>query len=109
MMERLCEPPAAGDILERVNEELRLRNFAEQRRDGMWYVHCIDLCLDAEADTYSDARTKLDDQIVMHLEWALETAKTPRDLLRPSPLEFRLRYRRAWLKARFQAFVGATP
>ncbi|MEX0783075.1 MAG: hypothetical protein WD557_10525 [Dehalococcoidia bacterium] len=87
--------------------EITLRCFSERRRDGTWYAHCIDLTLDAEADSYLEARKKLDVAIIQYLEWALETAHSKREILRPSPLVFRLRYRRAWAKERLRTVKAA--
>lgn len=85
-----------------MKREITLRCFAERRREsGRWYVHCIDLCLDAEGESYAEGRGKLDDAIILYLDWAL--AQRPRrvsEILRTSPLEFRLRYCRAWAKER---------
>jgi predicted RNase H-like HicB family nuclease len=86
--------------------ELRLRGFAEQEPDGSWYVHCVDLTLDAEAPTYEEARRKLDHVIGMYLDWASKEAKSPADVLRPSPLWFRLRYWRAIARDRARSITN---
>lgn len=87
--------------------ELKLRCFAEQEPDGSWYVHCIDLTLDAHAPTYLEARKKLDEAIIGYVDWGLKHATSPGELLRPSPLEFRLRYGKASLVMRLRAVIDA--
>ena len=85
---------------------LKLRCFLEKRPNGHWYAHCIDLCLDAEAPSYTEARKKLDEVILEYVEWALPTAKAPKDIIRRSPLEFRFRYCRQALRQRLVPLDG---
>lgn len=87
-------------------KDFRLRGFAEQRPNGTWYAHCIDLCLDAEAPTYHEVRAKLDEAIIMYIQWALPAAKSPKDILRRSPLEFQFRYWRRWASEWLSAVWG---
>jgi predicted RNase H-like HicB family nuclease len=84
--------------------DLRLRCFADRSADGDWYAHCIDLTLDAQAPTYEAAVAKLDGAIDQYIDWAVERSLSAHELLRPSPLEFRLRYLRAWLLTRLGTF-----
>ena len=72
-----------------------LHCFAERRRDGSWYAHCVDLTLDAQASSYDDVRKKLDDTILLYLGWSLEHESVWKRIRRPSPWGFRLRYWRA--------------
>lgn len=88
---------------------LELRCFLEKRPNGNWYAHCIDLCLDAEAPSYSEARKKLDDSILEYVDWALPAAKAPRDIIRRSPLEFHFRYCRQVIRQRLFPLDGGRP
>lgn len=69
--------------------KLEVRGFVTQRRDGRWYAHIIDLCVDAEAPTREQALSKAREAAVGYLTWAAENGES---LLRPSPWPFRLRY-----------------
>ena len=59
--------------------ELILRCYLK-KRDGQWVAVCIDLCLAAQADTASEARRRLEAQIVDYVEEALTV---DRDAMRP--------------------------
>ena len=64
----------------------KLRCFAE-RSEGVWVAYCLDLGLGAQADTFDEAKDKLEAQIT---DLSPQEAFT---LLRQgSPLSLRLRY-----------------
>lgn len=53
--------------------ELFLRCYAKQDRQGRWYAICLDLNLDAEADTIEAVKKSLEGAISGYAETALET------------------------------------
>lgn len=64
----------------------KLRCFAE-RSEGVWVAYCLELGLGAQADTFDEAKNKLEAQIT---DLSAQEAFT---LLRQgSPLSLRLRY-----------------
>lgn len=42
-----------------------------EKNDGQWTIVCLDFCLAAQADTFNEARVRLDAQIVSYLRDAL--------------------------------------
>lgn len=77
-------------------EDLLLRCFAEQDRDGSWFAICIDLNLYARADSLEAVKGELHAIICEYVSEAVnEDREYAGDLLhRPAPLYFRARY---WL------------
>lgn len=55
----------------RVKKQHVLRCYGE-RTEGQWVVVCLDLCLAVQADTFDEARERLDAQINSYLRDALE-------------------------------------
>ena len=80
--------------------QLFLRCMAE--RDGdQWVAQCLDLCLAAQADTYEEAKSKLDLMIREYVEDALvgEDRQYAQELmLRSAPLS-------QWVKYYWYSFV----
>jgi predicted RNase H-like HicB family nuclease len=78
-----------------------VRGYITKRGDGRWYAHCIDLTLDALADTPEEALNELAQAMSAYLSWASENGQP---LLRRSPLQFQLQYYAAaasdWLRSR---------
>ncbi|MBS3896323.1 DUF1902 domain-containing protein [Silanimonas sp.] len=75
-------------------QHLLLRCYARQQ-GGVWVAVCIDLSLAAQADTYNEARHKLDAQIREYVEDGLvgRDRESARMLLsRKSPLSQRITY-----------------
>lgn len=73
---------------------LLLRCYA-RRSEGVWVAVCIDLCLAAQADTFEEARAKLDAQIMDYVYDALageDRAHAEELLSRRAPLSQRLEY-----------------
>jgi hypothetical protein len=52
--------------------ELLVRCYAI-KRGGVWEAFCIDLSLAAQADSFAEARRKLDEQIVEYITEAMTT------------------------------------
>lgn len=65
-----------------------------KRIDGQWVAVCIDLCLAAQADTYQEAKAKLEAQIQEYVYEALTIDREhAQDLLnRKAPLANRIEY-----------------
>lgn len=80
---------------------LFLRCYAKQT-EGQWVAVCVDLSLAAQADTYAEARAKLEAQVNDYVHEAVTVhAAYARDLLdRPAPLEQRAEYHWIRLKNR---------
>lgn len=76
-------------------EDLFLRCYAYQRRDGSWYAVCIDLNLDAEAPSLNAVRASLEHAITGYLQTVLETGDKESLLhliRRPAPTKDFVRY-----------------
>jgi len=73
--------------------DLVLRCYLKQS-DGQWVAICVDLCLAAQADTASDARRKLESQIVSYVEEALTVDRDSASelLSRKAPIGQRIEY-----------------
>ena len=54
-------------------EQLFLRCYAKQLRVGQWYAMCIDLNIDAEAETLQGVKSSLEDAILGYLETVTDT------------------------------------
>ena len=88
--------------------DLLLRCYAEQERDGVWVAVCIDLCLATQGESYDEVRRQLQEQIEGYLYDAL--VGDDRDyahqlLTRKAPLRLRLRYHLIhihWLRRLFR-------
>lgn len=52
-----------------------LRCYAQKEANGQWVACCLDFCLAAQADSFEDARTKLDDMIKIYIEEAFTIDK----------------------------------
>ena len=78
--------------------QLLVRCYAE-RVHGQWQAFCLDLSLGAQADTFEEARQKLDAQIREYICDAVagpDSAHVSALLTRRAPLRFWLKY---WLIA----------
>lgn len=76
-------------------EQLFLRCYAKQMRNGQWYAMCIDLNIDAEAETFPYVKSSLDDAILGYLETVTDTdnrSSFEALLRRPAALSHRLFY-----------------
>lgn len=74
--------------------QLLLRCYAE-RKDAQWQAFCIDFCLAAQADTFPEARVKLESMIGEYLQDALigeDRPYAPQLFNRQAPLYQRLTY-----------------
>lgn len=75
--------------------ELVVRCYAEQGADHQWVAVCLDLALAAQADSFNEAKAKLDEQIREYVFDALageDVAHAEYLLSRRAPLRFWLRY-----------------
>lgn len=89
--------------------DLIIRCIAEKRGD-VWVAVCLDFSLGAQADTYQEARAKLDAQIREYLHDALvgeDRAHANALLRRRAPLGFWLKYWAYRLLARARGRVGS--
>jgi hypothetical protein len=64
-------------------QDLKLRCYAAQERDGSWYVVCLDLCLFASGDSFLEVRNKLHILIKDYIAEALTTDRDHIDSLIP--------------------------
>jgi len=85
---------------------LGLRCYALRKRDETWYAHCIDLTLDAEGETYSQARQNLDRVIISYLRTVFDKGLQDELVPRPSPLSFKIEYFKIWLTTRLPSWIG---
>lgn len=88
-------------------KELILRCFVKQ--DGnQWVAVCIDLCLAAQADSLSDAKTKLESMVHSYLEDAFGRDNQYADQLlsRKAPLSQVMYYH--WLKLKMKLMPNVT-
>lgn len=81
-----------------------VRCYAKQDGD-QWVAICIDLCLAAQADCYSEAKSKLEHQINEYVYEALTVDREhARDLLsRKAPISNRIEYWWARICQRFES------
>jgi hypothetical protein len=65
-----------------------------KRSEGQWVAVCVDLCLAAQADSFAEAKQKLDAQIRDYVFEALTVDRAhARELLsRKAPIQNRLEY-----------------
>ena len=95
-------PEAQRQIPEK--QEYRFRAYARATDSG-WYINCIDLCLDAEAETFDQAVRKLDDALVGYIQVVLDKKLGKEFLCRPSSWEHYIRYYeikiRIWVRSLF--------
>lgn len=73
---------------------LVLRGYAE-KVDDQWQIFCVDLNLAAQADTFDDARNKLESMVVEYVYDALvgeDKAHAAELLSRKAPMGFWLKY-----------------
>lgn len=76
-------------------EQLFLRCYAKQMTNGQWYAMCIDLNIDAEAETLQSVKFSLEDAILGYLETVMDTdnrSSFEALLRRPASLSHRLFY-----------------
>lgn len=76
-------------------DQLLLRCYARQTAPGRWYAVCIDLNLDAEAESFPAVKRSLDEAIVGYFLTVLDTQdkeSLAHLLSRPAPLKDRLTY-----------------
>jgi hypothetical protein len=73
-----------------------------RRRGHKWYTHCIDLTLDAEGESYWQARENLDRAVLLYLRSVMEKGLEDELIPRQSPLSFRLTYYGLW----FSELIG---
>ena len=75
-------------------DDLVLRCYAEQEKDGTWFAICLELNLYARGDSYAEARTKLNKLTSCYLKEAIEKdSQYFGDLVpRRAPLSFWARY-----------------
>lgn len=74
-------------------ENLVLRCFAEQDKDGTWFTMCIDLNLYARGDDFKEARAKLHRFMAEYLNDAVSHSEHTYHLVRrKAPLYFFARY-----------------
>lgn len=78
----------------------RIRCFAEHS-DGLWVSYCVDLGLGAQAESFEDAKRKLEDQIR-----DLTPEEAYQLLQRGAPLWVRARYWYAWSYVRLAKALG---
>jgi hypothetical protein len=74
--------------------DLVLRCYAKKEQ-GKWQAFCLDLCLVSQADTFEDAKKKLEEMIVSYVYDAVvgEDKEHVAYLLgRKAPLVYRLKY-----------------
>ncbi|UVT20103.1 MAG: DUF1902 domain-containing protein [Nitrospira sp.] len=74
--------------------DLILRCYAEEEKDGTWFAICLDLNIYARGDSYEEARTKLNKLAICYLREAIEEDSQYFDDLVPrrAPLGFWMRY-----------------
>ena len=76
-------------------DQLFLRCYAKQLKTGQWYAVCIDLNIDAEAETLQAVKFSLEDAILGYLETVTDTddrSSFETLLRRPASLSHRLFY-----------------
>lgn len=76
-------------------DELLLRCYAKKTAPGRWYAVCVDLNLDAEAESFPAVKQSLDEAIVGYFHTVLDTQDKEslvHLLSRPAPLRDRLTY-----------------
>lgn len=76
-------------------EQLFLRCYAKQMTNGQWYAMCIDLNIDAEAESLQGVKASLEDAILGYLETVTDTdnrSSFEALLRRPASLSHRLFY-----------------
>ncbi len=76
-------------------EKLFLRCYAKQMPNGQWYAMCIDLNIDAEAETLPAVKSSLEDAILGYLETVMDADNRSSFevlLRRPASLSHRLFY-----------------
>ena len=101
-------------------EQLFLRCYAKQMTNGQWYAMCIDLNIDAEAETFATVKSSLEDAIFGYLETVTDTdnrSSFEALLRRPASLSHRLFYyfakhvtkTRSVVNSRMSAFQEPVP
>jgi hypothetical protein len=86
-------------------DQLYLRCFAD-RREGQWQAFCLDLSLVAQADTFEEARDKLDRMICDYVYDAMagEDRQYADQLIpRRAPLRDWLKYYVYWLRVKLRS------
>ena len=76
-------------------EQLFLRCYAKQMTNGQWYAMCIDLNIDAEAETLPAVKSSLEDALFGYLETVTDTdnrSSFETLLCRPASFSHRLFY-----------------
>lgn len=72
--------------------DLVVRCFARQE-EGVWVAVCLDFCLATQADSFEEAKVKLEEQIVFYVSEALQDKAFGSALLqRKAPLSSWLAY-----------------
>jgi predicted RNase H-like HicB family nuclease len=72
--------------------DLIIKCFAKHT-EGQWVAVCLDFCLAAQADTFEEAKSKLEAQIVFYVDEALQDKEFgPQLLQRKAPLSSWIEY-----------------
>ncbi len=91
-------------------DQLFLRCYAKQMTNGQWYAMCIDLNIDAEAETLQAVKYSLEDAILGYLETVTDTDNRlsfEALLRRPASLSHQLFYYFAKYVARIYSIVNS--
>ena len=79
-------------------KEMTIKCFAKQQ-EGVWVAICLDSCLAAQGESFAEAKTKLEEQIVFYVEEAFRDKEYDQQLLnRRTPLT-------SWIEYYFIKFV----
>lgn len=57
--------------------QLMLRCYAKRTNEGTWYATCIDLNIDAEADSIPDVNVSLERAMIGYLETVIDADDRP--------------------------------
>lgn len=73
-------------------KQLIIKCYAKQD-EGVWVAVCLDFCLATQGDSFDEAKRKLEEQILMYVEEALQDKEFGSQLLsRRAPLSSWLEY-----------------
>jgi len=90
--------------------QLLLRCYAKRTNEGKWYAMCIDLNVDAEADSIPDVKISLERAIIGYLETVIDAddrSSLETLLYRPSSWPHRLFYGIAKCSNKIRGVVNA--